>query len=136
MQDVNFKPRALYDIKSKYTVIYFFDPDCSHCRQETPKLVDFYERNKTRFDVEVFAVSSDTSMAKMANYIKEMGMKWITVNGPRTYVGPYQDLYDSVQYPTVYVLDDRKKIIAKKIPVDKLEEFLANYEKRQKAGRL
>lgn len=136
MQDVNFKPRALYDIKSKYTVIYFFDPDCSHCRQETPKLVDFYERNKTRFDVEVFAVSSDTSMAKMANYIKEMGMKWITVNGPRTYVGPYHDLYDSVQYPTVYVLDDRKKIIAKKIPVDKLEEFLANYEKRQKAGRL
>lgn len=136
MQDVNFKPKALYDIKSKYTVIYFFDPDCSHCRQETPKLVDFYERNKTRFDVEVFAVSSDTSMAKMANYIKEMGMKWITVNGPRTYVGPYQDLYDSVQYPTVYVLDDKKKIIAKKIPVEKIEEFLAHYEKRQKAGQL
>ena len=136
MQDVNFKPRALYDIKSKYTVIYFFDPDCSHCRQETPKLVDFYKRNKTRFDVEVFAVSADTSMAKMADYIKEMGMNWITVNGPRTYVGPYQDLYDSVQYPTVYILDDRKKIIAKKIPVDKLEEFLANYEKRHKNGRL
>jgi thiol-disulfide isomerase/thioredoxin len=136
MQDVNFKPRALYDIKSRYTIIYFFDPDCSHCRKETPKLVDFYEKNKTRFDVEVFAVSSDTSMAKMANYIKEMGMKWITVNGPRTYVGPYQDLYDSVQYPTIYVLDNRKKIIAKKIPVEKLEDFLAHYEKRQKAGQL
>jgi hypothetical protein len=36
----------------------------------------------------------------------------------------------------VYVLDDNKKIIAKKIPVEKLEEFLANYEKRHKTGRM
>ena len=136
MQDVNLKPRNMYDIKSKYTVLYFFDPDCSHCRKETPKLVDFYERNKARYDVEVYAVSADTSLTKMADYIKEMKMSWITVNGPRTYVGPYQDLYDSVQTPTLYVLDDKKKIIAKKIPVDKLEEFLANYEKYNKNGQL
>lgn len=136
MQDINLKPRSMYEIKSKYTVLYFFDPDCSHCRKETPKLVDFYDKNKTRYDVEVYAVSADTSLTKMADYIKEMNMTWITVNGPRTYVGPYQDLYDSVQTPTVYVLDEKKKIIAKKIPVEKLEEFLANYEKHHGNGQL
>lgn len=136
MQDVNLKPRNMYEIKSKYTVLYFFDPDCGLCRKETPKLVDFYDKNKTRYDVEVYAVSADTSMTKMADYVREMKMTWITVNGPRTYVGPYQDLYDSVLTPTVYVLDEKKKIIAKKIPVDKLEEFLANYEKRHKNGQL
>lgn len=136
MQDIDLKPRSMYEIKSKYTVLYFFDPDCSHCRKETPKLVDFYDRNKSRFDVEVFAVSADTSLTKMADYIKEMKMTWITVNGPRTYVGPYQDLYDSVQTPTLYVLDEKKKIIAKKIPVEKLEEFLANYEKYHRNGQL
>lgn len=136
MQDVNLKPRNMYEIKSKYTVLYFFDPDCSHCRIETPKLVDFYDKNKSRYDVEVYAVSADTSLTKMADYIKEMKMSWITVNGPRTYVGPYQDLYDSVQTPTLYVLDEKKKIIAKKIPVEKLEEFLANYEKHHKTGQL
>lgn len=136
MQDVNHKPRNMYEIRSKYTVLYFFDPDCSHCRIETPKLVDFYDKNKTRYDVEVYAVSADTSLTKMADYIREMKMTWITVNGPRTYVGPYQDLYDSVQTPTLYVLDEKKKIIAKKIPVDKLEEFLANYEKHHKTGQL
>jgi thiol-disulfide isomerase/thioredoxin len=131
MQDSNFKPRSLYDIKKKYTVLYIFDPDCGHCKEETPKLVTFY--NQKKFDVEVFAVSADTSMAKMRDYIKEMNMKWITVNGPRTYVGHYQDLYDAQTTPSLYVLDEKKKIIGKKIPAEKLEDFLTQYERIEKA---
>ncbi|MDH4295709.1 MAG: thioredoxin family protein, partial [Cyclobacteriaceae bacterium] len=73
----------------------------------------------------------DTSMAKMRDYIKDMNMKWITVNGPRTYVGPYQDLYDAMTTPSLYVLDEKKKIIAKKVPAEKLDEFLTQYEKYQ-----
>jgi thiol-disulfide isomerase/thioredoxin len=130
MQDINLKPRELYNIKNKYTVLYIFDPDCGSCKKETPKLVDFY--NKKKFDVEVYAVSADTSMVKMRNYIKEMNMKWITVNGPRTYVGPYQDLYDANTTPTLYVLDSQKKIIGKKIPAEKLEDFLTQHERIQR----
>ena len=82
--------------------------------------------------MQVYAVSADTSMVKMRDYIKEMNMKWITVNGPRTYVGPYQDLYDASTTPTLYVLDNQKKIIGKKIPAEKLEEFLTQYERIQR----
>jgi thiol-disulfide isomerase/thioredoxin len=134
MQDANFKPRSMYDIKNKYTVLFIFDPDCGHCKTETPKLVSLY--NKKKFDLEVFAVSADTSMVKMRDYVKTMNMKWITVNGPRTYVGPYQDLYDAMTTPSLYVLDSKKKIIGKKIPVDKLDEFLTHYEKFQKEKEL
>ncbi|MDL5047952.1 DUF5106 domain-containing protein [Oscillatoria amoena NRMC-F 0135] len=136
MQDANQQPRSMYSLKNKYTIIYFFDPDCGHCKTETPKLVSFYSRNKARFDVEVFAVSADTSMKKMRDYIKEMNMKWVTVNGPRTYVGSYHDLYDAQTTPTLYILDDRKKIIGKKVPIEKLEDFISNYEafQKRKAG--
>ncbi|SKC86366.1 redoxin domain-containing protein [Ohtaekwangia koreensis] len=133
MQDANFKPRSMYDLKTKYTIVYIFDPDCGHCKTETPKLVDFYTKDKTRFNLEVYAVSTDTSMAKMRDYIKTMNMKWITVNGPRTYSGTYADLYDAVTTPSLFVLDEKKKIIAKKLPIEKLEEFFVNYEKFQKA---
>lgn len=132
MQDAALQPRTLHNIKNKYTIIYFFDPDCGHCKTETPKLVDFYTRNKAKFDVEVFAVSADTSMQKMRDYIKTMNMKWITVNGPRTYVGSYHDLYDAMTTPTIYILDEKKKIIGKKLPVDRLEDFFTNYEKFKK----
>lgn len=130
MQDSNLKPRSMYDIKNKYTILFIFDPDCGHCKEETPKLVDFY--NKKKFDIEIFAVSADTSMVKMKNFIKEMNTKWITVNGPRTYVGPYQDHYDAMTTPSLYVLDEKKKIIGKKIPAEKLEDFLTQYERIQK----
>jgi len=133
MQDQNLQPRSLYDIKKKYTIIYFFDPDCGHCRQESPKLVDFYNKNKTKYDLEVFAVSSDTSLQKLKNYIKEMKMTWITVDGPRSYLKEhYTKLYYAETFPTIYILDDKRKVIARKLPVEKLDEFLSNYEKFQK----
>ncbi len=133
MQDVALKPRSMYDIKSKYTILFIFDPDCGHCRKETPILVDFYNKNKAKLDVEVFAVSADTSMAKMKDYIKEFKMTCIIVNGPRTYVGNYQDLYDAITTPSLYILDRKHKIIAKKVPVEKLGDFLSQYEKFEKA---
>jgi hypothetical protein len=132
MQDANFKPRSMYDIKKRYTVVYIFDPDCSHCKEETPKLVQFYTSSRQKYDLEVFAVSADTSMAKMRDYIRDMKMTWITVNGPRTYVGPYQDLYDAQTTPVLYVLDEKKKIIAKKVPAEKLDDFLTQYERFHK----
>jgi thiol-disulfide isomerase/thioredoxin len=132
MQDANREPRSMYDIKSKYTILYFFDPDCGACKKESPVLVDFYTKNKNKLNVEVYAVSADTSMAKMNDYVKTMNMKWITVNGPRTYTKSYHDLYDAASTPTLFVLDDKKKIIGKKVPAAKLEGFITNHERMLK----
>jgi len=128
MQDQNLQPKDMHALKNKYTILFIFDPDCGHCREETPKLVNFYNTNKKKFDVEVYAVSADTSIQKMKDFIKEMKMPWITVNGPRSYVGNYQKLYDAAQTPSLYVIDSKKKIIAKKPPIEKLDEFLTHYE--------
>jgi peroxiredoxin len=129
MLDENLQKRSLHALKNKYTIVYIYDPDCGHCKKETPKLVSFYEKNKTRLNLEVFAVCSDSSMVKMKKYIKEMNMKWVNVNGPRTFTKPYNDLYDAVTTPAMFILDDKKKIIGKKFPCDNLENFFNNYEK-------
>ncbi len=131
MQDASANPRSMYDIKNKYTILYIFDPDCGHCKEETPKLVEWYKHRK--FDSEVYAVSLDTSMVKMKDWVKTMKSTWITVNGPRTYVGPVSDHYDCNTTPSLYILDNRKKIIAKKLPVEKVEDFLQQHERIEKA---
>lgn len=133
MQDANLQPKSMYDIKTKYTILYFFDHDCGHCRKETPVLVNFYKKNKAKFNLEVYAVDIDSSMVAMRDFIKTFGTTWITVNGPRTYLKvSYADQYDVLSSPTLYILDEKKKIIAKKPPTDKLEDFLLNYERIQK----
>lgn len=134
MQDENLNPRSMYNIKNKYTLLYIYDPDCGHCRKETPKVVDFYKKNKTRFDVEVFAVCIDSSLVKMKKYMKEMDMTWINVNGMRSYVGDYRDYYDAITTPSLFIIDSKtKKIIGKKIAAEDLETFFINYEKFIKA---
>jgi peroxiredoxin len=129
MQDGKLERRSLYDIENEFTIIYFFDPDCHHCKLATPQLNELYDQQK--FDMEVYAVSTDTSMVKMNKYIREMGLDWIIVNGPRTFTKPYYELYDAMTTPTFYILDRDKRIIAKKLPVDRIEEFLTRYEARK-----
>jgi thiol-disulfide isomerase/thioredoxin len=136
MQDDKLQPRALYDIKAKYSIVYFFRPDCGHCREETPKLVEFYNKNKAKYNLEVYAVASDTSMKAMRDFIKEFKTPWITVNGPRSYLTKhYSQLYHADTTPTIYILDDKKIIIAKKIPVKQVDDFLSKYEAREKAKK-
>jgi thiol-disulfide isomerase/thioredoxin len=130
MQDVNFQPKSMYDIKAKYTILFIFNPDCGHCREETPKLVDFYNKDKSKFNLEVYAVSTDTSMKKLRDFIKEFKTPWITVDGPRSYIKEhFSKLYHSDTTPSIYILDDKKKIIAKKLPVRQLDDFLTKHEK-------
>jgi hypothetical protein len=36
LADSNKKYHALHNVKAKYTIVYFWDPNCGHCQKETP----------------------------------------------------------------------------------------------------
>ena len=129
MQDTNFKPVSLYDIEKEFTVMFFWDPQCGHCKEETPKIVDFYNTKAKELDVEIYAVCTDTNMVKMKDYILERGMNFINVNGPRAYTADYHDLYNIFSTPVIIVLDKNKKIIAKRLLTEQLAGFIENYKK-------
>jgi peroxiredoxin len=132
MQDQMLQAKSMYDIKTKYTVLFFFKPSCGHCREETPKLVSLYNEKKKKLGLEVFAVSTDTAMKEMKDFIREFKTPWITVNGPRSYIKQhFTKLYYAELTPTVYVLDEKKKIIARRIEVAQIDDFIENYEKAQ-----
>jgi len=136
MQDKDLKVQDLHSMatKKKYTILFIFDPDCGHCREETPKLVNFYNAYKNKFDLDVFAVSADSSMKKMRDFITEFKTPWITVNASRSYVGNYHKLYDADVTPSIYIIDNRKKIIAKKPPIEEFVNFFTNQEKISKTN--
>ena len=129
MQDTNFKPVNLYEVEKDFIIIYFWDPQCGHCKEETPKLVTFYNEFAEKLNVEIFAVCTDTNMVKMKKYIKDKGMDFINVNGPRAYTKDYHELYNVFSTPIEIVLDKDKKIIAKRLQSDQLAEFIENYIK-------
>jgi len=129
MQDLNLTPVSMYSIEKKYTILYFWDPKCGHCKVETPKLLEFYKQNTEELNLEVFAVCADTNMQAMKSYIQENNLDWINVNGPRSYTQNFHELYNIYTTPFIFVLDKNKTIIAKQIKSDQLLDFILDFEK-------
>jgi thiol-disulfide isomerase/thioredoxin len=119
---------SLYNLDFNYTIVLFWDPDCGHCEKEIPKLKEYYEKNRERLGLEIFAVCSDSSMVKWKNAIKKKGTTWINVDGPRRLTGNYHDEYDIQSTPTIYILNRKKEIIAKQIRTEEIEQFFKNYK--------
>lgn len=127
----DFHQIALHDIKKKYTLIYFWDPSCGHCQKVTPQLSEFYKAHKVDMDLEVLGVYIESDTTEWFKYIKEKELNWINA-ADLTGTAQFRKYYDIYSTPVLYVLDRNKKIIAKRIDVEKLEDFLKNYEKMMK----
>jgi thiol-disulfide isomerase/thioredoxin len=122
--DTNEVPVSLYQSEARYTIIYFWDTDCSFCKKESPRLKAFYDENHIKYDLQVYAVCIDTSMTGWKKYIRETGFNWINVNGYLSLTEDFHDLYDVHSSPVIYLLDDKKIIIAKHILTDQLLEVI------------
>jgi thiol-disulfide isomerase/thioredoxin len=119
--------KSLHHTTAKYLVLLFYEIDCNHCKKEIKALKTWHEEDK--YGVEVFAVCTDTSMVKWKKFINEYELDWIHVNGTRSVTPDYHDLYDIRTTPTLFLLDDKKKILAKRFKTEQLAPFLKNFVK-------
>lgn len=127
MIDTNNLPVSMYSVKANFLILLFWDPDCGNCEQEIPKLKDFYEKQKDSLGLKIFTVCSDTSVVKWKTAIRKKKMDWINVDGPRTLTGNYHEQYDVNTTPVLYILNNKKEIIAKRLATEQLLQFFRNY---------
>ncbi|MCL2041328.1 MAG: AhpC/TSA family protein [Bacteroidales bacterium] len=124
IQDSTFVLRELHEMDTDFVIIYFFDPDCGHCKAETDTLVMFYQQEKENLNFDIYAVCNDTSMQKMKQYIQTRNIPWTVVNGPRTATKHYSVLYDVPSMPTLYMMDKDKIIIAKRLSPQQMIDMM------------
>ena len=129
IQDSALHLKELYKMNADFVIIYFFDPDCGHCKAETDTLLMFYHQEKENLNFDVFAVFNDTSMLKMKKYIQTKNIPWTVVNGPRTATKHYKELYDVPSMPTLYMMDKNKIIIAKRISAQQMIDMMRRKKK-------
>jgi thiol-disulfide isomerase/thioredoxin len=118
---------SLYDIRKDFTILYFWEPDCGHCQEATPKLKAYYDKARNT-GVEVFAVCTQADRAKWEKYIQDNRLDWINGWDPQRSTN-YDYYYNVTATPGIYILDKNKIIIAKKLPVEAIESFIDNYRK-------
>jgi len=115
----------LYDIDASYTILYFWESDCGHCKKATPALYEAYKRLKTK-GIEVVAVntlSGEEGKVKWINYINENGFyDWVNCWNPYDFT--YKNIYDVMTTPQLFVLNADKEIVAKRIAPEQAEKII------------
>ena len=138
------------DVPNKYTLLFFFDPDCGHCKKETPKLVDFVAQNDS-IDLGVYTISADNSdhwtkflkTYKMGDFVNvtipqrafespEYATSLVTSGTTNIQSLKFQDTFDVYSTPKLFLLDKDHVIRAKDFGVENLPEIIKmvqSYEK-------
>lgn len=134
MQDSTARPLSLYSTKAKYTVLVFWDPTCGHCKTEIPRLDSAFKASWQRKGVVMLGVRTDGTREEWLQFIKRHQLDgWIHAWDPQSQSN-YRRLYDVYSTPVVYLLDEKKKILAKRLGAEQLNGFLERLEQQATAA--
>jgi thiol-disulfide isomerase/thioredoxin len=125
------KKISLYDVQASYTILYFWDSGCGHCKKTTPVLLELYHNLKDK-DVKVYAVGTELENDDWKKYIRENELDFINVSDTPEHPDYFRTMYDIFSTPRIFILDKDKKIIAKQLSVEQIEEFI-NYKLEHEA---
>jgi len=122
----------LQQVDAKFLVLLFWEADCGHCKTAVPELYKIYKNSLQSLGVKVLAVSTlfgEDGKAKWVDFVNEHALyDWINAWNPYSY--DFKLKYDILSTPQIYILDENKKIIAKKIGPEQVEEIISLLLKR------
>lgn len=115
----------------KYVILWFWDPDCHHCQEQTSTLITLYDSLSVAGNrpFEVYAVGYESDVQKWKSYVQKHKLPFVNVGGPNVNVD-YQDAYNIHGAPTMIILNaDRQIIMNKTLPTESILPFISQYEK-------
>ncbi len=126
----------VHDIQAKYTILWFMEPDCSHCKKETPLLYKSYVDSLMTLDVAVMCVYMSRDIDDWTNFCNSIKhwtdfvqtnkmYKWYNVWNP---FGNYREDYDISSSPVLYLLDENKMIIGKRVGWEQASDMIKSLE--------
>lgn len=134
MTDTSGLKQTLYDVQADYIIVCFWDPTCSHCREEVPRMDSIYDAKWQKEGVKIYGVLTEAAeQAKWREFIRKYNLQsWVNVyqtDGQKKASDEekkpsYKQLYDVTQTPTLYLLDKDKHIIAKKLTWQQMDDML------------
>lgn len=116
-------PVSLYGIKAKVKLLDFWASWCGPCRAETPNVRRVYEKYKND-GLEIISVSLDTKKENWLQAIEKDQMNWIHTSDLKGWNNSVARRYGINSVPTIFLLDENNRIIAKNLRGEGLEEAI------------
>ena len=139
--------KALYDIDADYTVISIWESSCGHCKKEMPKLLKLAKKFEGK-SVGFFSIGNDQEHEPWVKFVKEKelnGPNWINVSDNLQIDEPdsarvliwggittleslnFRKTFNVTSTPQIFLLDKDKKILAKQLTAEQIDEFITNW---------
>ena len=124
LESVDGEYLELHQITKKLTCVLIYEPHCSHCKEFVPQFYkDVYQKYKDK-GLEVFAIYSMDKKEEWVEFLEKHKLwDWINV-WDKEHLSRFKILYDARKTPGIYVLDENKNIIAKKMTIEQLDKFI------------
>ncbi|MCI1779675.1 MAG: TlpA family protein disulfide reductase [Bacteroidales bacterium] len=115
-------PVSIYDIKSKYKVLFFYSTSCQECISSTKIMKALYEK-AGKAGIEFLGIYTGTNYGAFIKFITENNLKWVNLwnkNNEENIFGKYALL----GVPSIYILDRNNIVVAKDISPATLSEII------------
>ncbi len=112
----------LNEIQNRHVIIYFYNTDCEICKTVTPEINNFYKIIKDR-GVSIIGIFTGENKEEWFKYISEKGLNnWVNVWDANN-KSKYRELFNINGTPMIFLLDEDRKILAKKITIEQLMNY-------------
>jgi peroxiredoxin len=112
IRDVKGKNYQLSGLGHSYVLVLFWSSTCDACRELLPELHNWY-LSENSYDLEVVAISIDTSVANFEYIYKQLNPSWISSHDPLGWYGKISSDYHVYATPTLFLLDRERTILAR-----------------------
>jgi len=117
------------ELKSKFTILFFWDISCGHCKSAIQELQNTWEDLKNS-DYQIIAIQTVTTKeakGKWIDFINEHNMfDWHNAWCPYVYSAEnfYKETYNLIGVPKMYLLDENYNIFLKNFSPENLKDII------------
>ena len=115
----------MHQLGTEFTILYFWDYDCGHCKKVTPKIGKLFPKYAGK-SLSLWTVSINGSEDVWRNKLNEYGLdsEGATNVSDHARKTGFDYYYDIRSTPRAFLLDKNMRILAKHITPEQLEEIL------------
>ena len=129
LMDIHNHPVNLYSEISPYTLLLFWHTQCSHCQSLMEALPQLCQKEIfTHQQIKLIGISIDENREDWEKFSIQYPLEWVNIHAAGTFDSEIANDYNLFATPSMFLIDENHKIIAKPTTIGELEKNIGELE--------